>query len=138
MFDISKQDYSKFAEAGHKFELKLPDGSNSGAYLIVIGDLSPAVKAFGRRSFEEYRQREATAKRKGKEYEITLEEAEEKAVEASLVRLVGWEGILEDGKTVEFSKDKAREFLTKHSWVREQVLNEAADVTNFTQKTQSN
>ena len=71
-------------------------------------------------------------KRKGKEDEqISLEEAEEMAVENALVRLVGWEGISEDGKEVKFSKEKAREVLTNHNWVREQIISESQDVLNF-------
>jgi 20S proteasome alpha/beta subunit len=135
MFDLQKHDFTKSSELGYTFELKLPDGSNSGAKLTVIGDLSPVVKNFARKRFAEYQQRQAIAKRKGREDEMTLEEAEETAVEAALVRLVNWEGITDNGKPVEFSKDKAREVLTQHSFIREQVLEEAGFVQNFTPKT---
>ena len=133
-FDIVKDDFSKAAEVGYTFELKLPTGAGSGAFLTILGDNAPVVKQFGRRKFQEWQQRQATAKRKGKEEEFSLDEAEETAVESALVRLVGWKGITEDGKEVKFSKEKAREILTQHSFIREAIVEEAADITNFRPK----
>jgi len=75
------------------------------------------------------------AKRKGREVEdLSLDEAEELAVEAALVRLVGWEGITENGKEVKFSKEKAQEILTQHQFIREAIMQESADITNFQPK----
>ena len=134
-FDIVNQDFSKAAEVGYKFELKLPTGAGSGAFLVIIGDQSPAVKLYSRRKFQEYQQKVAMAKRKGREVEdISLDEAEELAVEAALVRLVGWEGITESGKEVKFSKEKAQEILTQHQFIREAIMQESADITNFQPK----
>jgi hypothetical protein len=132
MFDIVKQDFSKSAENGYTFELKLPDGTPSGAKLTIIGDMSKTVKAYGRRKFSEFQQRAATAKRKGKDIDqIDLDEAEDSAIESALVRLIGWQGITENGKVVEFSKEKAAEILRAHPWIREAIIEEASDVTNF-------
>lgn len=133
-FDVSLQNFSKSAEIGHEFELKLPTGAGSDAYLIVIGAQSSTVKQYSKRKFQEYQQRQQIAKRKGKEEEISLEEAEALAVESALTRLIGWRGITEDGKEVKFSKDKAREILTEHSWIRDQIMEESEDVLNFTPK----
>lgn len=135
MFDIQKQDFSKSAEAGYSFDLKLPTGASSGAKLTIIGDLSPAVKAFQRRKFQEYQQRQAIAKRKGRDDEIDLDEAEDVNIESALVRLIGWKGVTENGVEVPFSKEKAAEVLRQHAWIRDAILVEAADVTNFTPKT---
>ena len=133
-FDIIKDDFSKAAEIGYTFELKLPTGVGSGAFLTILGDNAPAVKQFGRKKFQEWQMRQATAKRKGKEEEFSLDEAEETAVESALVRLIGWKGITEYGKEVKFSKEKAREILTQHSFIREAIVEEAADITNFQPK----
>jgi hypothetical protein len=131
-FDIVKQDFSAAAEVGYTYELKLPDGRPSGAKLTIIGDLSKKVKAYGRQKFSEFQQRAATAKRKGKDLDqIDLDEAEDSAIESALVRLIGWEGITENGKPVEFSKEKAGEILRNHPWIRESIMDEAGDVTNF-------
>lgn len=133
-FDVKKQDFSAAAEIGYEFELKLPTGAGSGAYLTVIGSQSPTVKQYAKRKFQEYQQRQQIAKRKGKEEEISLDEAEELAIEGALVRLVGWRGITEEGKEVKFSKEKAREILTQHSWIREQIMEESDFVGNFVPK----
>lgn len=131
-FDLVKDDFSKAAELGYTFELKLPTGAPSGAKLTVIGEMSKAVRDYSRKKFAEWQQKQAIAKRKGKEVEdLSLEEAEELAVEAALVRLIGWEGITENGKEVAFSKEKAAEVLRAHSWIRDAIMQESADVTNF-------
>lgn len=137
MFDLVKQDFGKASEVGYTFNLKLPTGADSGAKLTIIGDMSPTVKAYQRKKFQEYQTKVSIAKRKGRQHEldeIDLDEAEEIAVEAALVRLVGWEGLGENGKAVEFSKDKAREVLKAHPWIREAVMQEAQDITNFQPK----
>jgi hypothetical protein len=134
-FDIRADNYSKAAESGYKFELKLPTGAGSGAFLTIIGDQSPAVRNYSKRKFQEYQQKIQVAKRRGRDPEdMTLDEAEEASVDAALVRLLDWEGITEDGKPVKFSKEKAAEILKEHSWIREQVISEAGDVLNFTPK----
>lgn len=133
-FDIIKQDFSVSAEQGYEFELKLPTGASSDAFLTVIGSQSPVVRNYTKRKFQEYQQRQQIAKRKGKDDDITLDEAEQMAVDNALVRLVGWRGIEEKGKVVEFSKDKAREVLLKHDWIREQIMEESEDILNFTPK----
>lgn len=133
-FDIVKQDFSASSEIGYEFELKLPTGEGSGAFLTVIGDYSPTVKQYSKRKYQEFTQRQTIARRKGKEEELSLEDAEELAIEAALVRLIGWRGFTEEGKEVKFSKDKAREVLTQHSWIRDQIQEESSDVGNFKPK----
>lgn len=133
-FDIIKQDFSKSAEIGYEFELKLPTGAGSGAYLTVIGEQSSTARQYAKRKFQEYQQRQQIAKRKNRDDDFTLEEAEEIAVETALVRLVGWKGLTEDGKEVKFDKEKAREILKQHSWIRDQIMEESADILNFTPK----
>ena len=139
MFDIAKHNFSEAAAEGYSFELKLPTGAGSGTKLTVLGEMSPTIKAYSRKKFAEYQQRQIMLKRKGKEDEqMSLEEAEEIAVENALVRLVGWQDLYEDGKDVKFSKEKARELLTAHPWVREQVIAESQDVLNFSPKALKN
>ena len=138
-FDLVKHNFSESAAEGFSFELKLPTGAPTGTKLTVLGEMSPTVKLYSRKKFAEYQQRQATLRRKGKEDEqISLEEAEEIAVENALVRLVGWSDLLEDGKEVKFSKEKARELLTNHSWIRDQVISESQDVLNFSPKALKN
>lgn len=134
-FDVKLMDFSKSAELGYEFELKLPTGAGSGAFLTVIGSQSTTVRQYAKRKFQEYQQRQQIAKRKGKEDDFSLDEAEELAIEGALLRLINWRGITEEGKEVKFSKEKAREILTQHSWIREQIMEESDFVGNFVPKT---
>ena len=128
-FDLSKKNLAEIAEAGYEFELRIP-GSNekTGAFVKVRGDQSKIVKAYIRKKFDEVNTRN-NSKRKGND--ITLEEAEEMAVEAAVVRIIDWKGIEEDGKPVPFTKENATRILTEHSWIREQVQEEASEQLNF-------
>lgn len=131
-FDIITQNYSSAAEAGYSFDLLLPDGTDADAKLTILGDLSPTVQNFVKKKYKEMKAQMDTAKRRNKEWDPTLEEIEQDAVEGALVRLIGWDGITESGKKVEFSKEKAREILTQHPWIREQIYDESKNVLNFT------
>ena len=134
-FDLIEQDFSTSAEAGYTFELVLPNGVSSGAHLTILGDLSKTVRDYSKRKYQEFQTRNQVAKRKGKEPDdISLDEAEDMAVEAALVRLIGWNGFIEKKKDVPFTKEKAAEVLRKHGWIRDAIITEAGDVTNFTPK----
>lgn len=137
-FDLQTMDYSKAAEVGFTFELQLPDGTVSDAKLTIIGDLSATVQNYSKRKYKEIKSQIEAAKRRGKEWEPSLDDAEDEAIEGCLVRLIGWEGFTEGGKKVEFSKEKAKEVLKKHSWIREQIYKEASEVLNFTPRPSKN
>ena len=132
--ELSQLNYNQSAEVGYSFNLRLPTGAATDIKLTVIGDLSKPVKAYSRRKFQEYQQRQEIAKRKGKDIELSLDEAEDTAVESAMIRLIGWSGITEANKEVKYSKEKASELLRDNAWIREQIMEEAADVTNFQPK----
>ena len=134
-FDLNKDNFSTAAEQGVELELILPTGAGSGAYLTIIGDNSKTVKAYSRKKFQEYQMKVQIAKRKGKEpEELSLEEAEELAVESAAVRVMGWKGFTEDGKEVKFSKEKLNEVLSVHQWIREFVMQESSNIFHFVPK----
>lgn len=132
-FDLSKNNLSEAAEAGFEFELKFPGtGEGTGAFITVRGDNSKTVKAYARRKFNEFKLREQQAKRRGKELdEMSLEEAEELAIESAIVRVISWRGIEEKGKAVEFTKENAERIFMEHPWIREQVTEESSQILNF-------
>lgn len=131
MFDLTKNDLSVAAEAGYEFELMLPTGEPTGAFITVRGEQSPAVKAYGRKMFNMYQQKQKIAKRKGKEDELDLDEAEDMQIETAFVRMIGWKGLAEAGKAVEFTPENAKRILRQHSWIREEVMNESSNLMNF-------
>lgn len=132
MLDLSKTNFSKAAESGYEFELKLPTGEATGAFITVRGDQSPTVKNYARKKYNEFKIKEQAARRRGKDPEdMTLEEAEDLAVEAAIVRVIGWRGITEGNKELEFTAENATRIFREHNWIREQVAEEASQLLNF-------
>jgi hypothetical protein len=131
--DLSKKNLSEIAEAGHEFELRLPGSKEkTGAFIKVRGEQSKVVKSYTRKTIEGL-QAKNSRKRKGDNdaFDLSMEEAEEMAVEAAVVRIIDWRGIELEGKAVPFSKENAIRILTEHSWIREQVQDEASEQLNF-------
>jgi hypothetical protein len=137
-FDIIKQDFSKSAQQGYEFELLLPEGTASGAYFTILGEMAPDVQNFIKRNVNEQIRKERLPKKNGREEIPTIEDIYEKNVEAALIRLISWRGIQENGKDVPFSKEKAAEIMAKHNWIAPQILEESNKVENFTPKTTKN
>lgn len=130
-FDIVKTNVAELAEAGYEFEVKLPDGSPTEFFVTVRGTHAPKVKNYSKKVFNQLQLKEQQAKRKNKETEFSLEEAEDMAVESAVVRLISWRGLEEDGKEVKFSEETARRIMRDLDWVRVQVLDEADIAANF-------
>lgn len=136
MFDLAKNNFAEAAEQGYEFELRLP-GTNeaTGAFITVRGDQSKTVKAYARKKYNEFKMKEQAARRRGKEVEdMTLEEAEELAIESAIVRIIGWKGIMENGKELPFSKEVAERVLKDHPWIRDAVTEESSQLLNFRPK----
>lgn len=132
MLDLAKNNFAQSAELGYEFELKLPTGENTGAFIKVRGDQSASVKAFARRKYNELKAKETAARRRGKEPdEMTLEDAEEMAIEAAIVRVISWRGITENGEVVPFTAENAARVFKDHPWIREQISEESALLVNF-------
>lgn len=130
-FDIVKTNLAEKAEAGYTFNVKLPDGTPTDFQITVRGSQSPKVKAYSKKVFNQLQVKEQQAKRKGKEVEFNLEDAEDMAVESAVVRLVDWTGLEEDGKVIKFTEENAKRIMRELDWVRAQVLEEADIAANF-------
>lgn len=132
MLDLAKNDPSKQAEAGYTFNVVLPDGSQSDAKITVRGVNSPIVKNYIRRVYQEFKVKEQQAKRRGREVEDpTPEEAEQFAAESAAIRIIGWEGIGEEGKEIKFSKEEAERILKAYPFLRDQVMEASDNIFNF-------
>lgn len=134
--NLSKNNLSEKAEAGFEFEVTMPgSGEPLGAFITVRGKESKIVQAFARRKFNEMQRREAEAKRRGKEVEFNLDQAEDDVIERAVTHIIGWRGIEDgDGKTtaeVPFTKENAERIMREFPWIREQVLEQSADLLNF-------
>lgn len=132
MLDLKVKNLSETSEAGYEFELTYP-GTNerTGAFIKVRGAESKVVRAYARKKYTEYRQKELMAKRKGRDDEMSLEDAEDMAIESCIVRIISWRGIAEDGVEIPFTKENAERILREHSWIRNSVMEEADQLLNF-------
>lgn len=131
--DLAKTNLAEAADAGYEFELKLPgSGLPTGAFVTVRGEMSKTVKNYARQKFREFQLKEQQAKRRGKESDdLTIEEAEELGIANAIVRVISWRGITDSGKEVPFTKENAENVFREHSWIRDQVMEEAGQLLNF-------
>lgn len=130
-FDLVKDNISNTHEAGYTFEVATPAGDKTGIKITVRGEHSATVRNHGRKVYQEMKMKEQQAKRRGKEYELELDEAEEMSAESAAVRTISWEGVVENGKKTEFSKEEAKRIYLAHPWIREAVIEVSNNVFNF-------
>ena len=133
MLDLKVTNLAESAETGFEFELLLPESKDkTGGFITVRGSQSPTVRNYSKRKWNEYNVKVQQAKRKGKEVdEMTLDEAEDLAIENAVNRIISWRGIGEAGVEIPFTKENAETVLRKHSWIREQVMEESDNLMNF-------
>jgi hypothetical protein len=132
-FDLAKKNLGVIAEAGFEFELKLPGSEEpTGAFITVRGDMSKTVRSHARTRVNEFQTKARIAKKKRQDIDdLTLDEIEEMSIEDCVVRVITWKGFLDDGKEVPFTRENAERVLKEHSWIREQIMEVATEVTNF-------
>ena len=131
-FDIKKINLAEQAEAGHEFEVKLPDGSSTDFYITVRGNLSPKMKKYSKDLFNKMQMKEIQAKKRNKgEQPIDLDEAEATLIESAVARIVTWKGLEDGGKVVEPTQENIVRIMTELDWARTQVLEESDNAANF-------
>lgn len=131
--DLAVKNLAATSEAGYEFELLYPGSDEpTGAFVTVRGAQSPKVKAYARKKYSEFRLKEQQARRRGKDVEeMTLDDAEDLAIEGAIVRIISWRGIAESGVDVPFNAENAARILKEHSWIREQVQEQSDTLLNF-------
>jgi len=133
MLDLDTTNVNKQSEEGYELEVLHPvTNEPTGAKITVRGEQSATVRNFSKRKYNEYKQREAQAKRRGREVEdLTLDEAEELAVESAVIRVISWEGIGASGKPLAFTPENATAVLKEHAWIRDQIVEASQNLANF-------
>lgn len=130
-FDIKKNDPELVAEKGYSFNLELPDGTRTDAVITVRGANSKKVKEHSRKTYKETEQNRVLAKRKGKDYELSLDELTEMAIESAVVRVIKIEGIEEGGKAVESTPENIYRLCKDYDFLRTQILEQSDNIFNF-------
>lgn len=131
-FDIKKINTTESSEVGYEFELKMPDGSGTDAYLTVRGDYSPVVRSHLKKKISEYQVKIKVAERKKQEVQDqSMDELEDEIREKAAIRVISWRGFTEEGKDVPFSKEALNSLLIANPWIQEQIMEESSNLSNF-------
>lgn len=127
--DLGVTNLAEQAEAGYTFEVLHPvTEEGTGAFITVRGDQSKIVQAFGRKRFAVLQKKQ---QKQGKNADFSLDELEEMAVEAAVVRIKNWKGFEDKGSDIPFTKENAISILTEHPWIRTAVTEAAENLENF-------
>ena len=130
-FDLDQTNTVEQSEEGYEFELKLPDGKPTGAFLKVRGDYSPTVRNFVKKKISEYQIKAKVAERKGKDVETTPDDVEDENRESAVIRVISWKGFVKGGKEQPFSKEAVEEFLKRNPWAISVIMEESSNLSNF-------
>jgi hypothetical protein len=134
--DLSNINLEKNAEQGADMELVHPvtgdvmiQDNGKPITIKVLGTDSKAYRN-GQREYQRKRiAKMAKSRNKSVDYTVSDEDAAILLAECT----AGWDGIIVDGKKLEFSKDAAEELYLKFNWIREQVDGFIGDRANFFQ-----
>jgi hypothetical protein len=133
MFDPKSLPSVKAAsEIGHTFEPRYPFGDPIGATITVRGPESELVKRLVREQMAQLQQREALARKRGRDPEaLTLEELRNQSIDLAVAYTIDWNGFIEAGAPLQPTEANLRAVYTDHSWLRRQVIDEAQELGNF-------
>ncbi|WP_439259486.1 hypothetical protein [Lonepinella sp. BR2930] len=130
--DFSKLDTVKAAETTHKFAVLHPvTGEETGALIDVYSAESNPVRHYASTVLRKLQKQEFDNNRSRKPKFKDLDELQEDAIEACIVRIAGWQNVQWDSKELEFNEDNARKLLTACPWLREQVIEHSDNLANF-------
>jgi hypothetical protein len=131
-FDLAKNNLTNKADVGYKFEVIFPETlEKTGIFITVRGDYSPTVKDHSIKVYNQINQDEKNAKKRGREVDRSIDELENMSVDSTAVRVITWEGVVENDKPTEFSEANLKRILKDHSWIREQINEHSQNLANF-------
>ena len=130
--NLSVLNVSEVSESGIDIELVHPaTGEGLDAWVRVRGKDSRTVQNHARKVVNDMQKREKIARGKNKDADMSIEELEMLAVERAVIRIISWRGIEEDGQPVPFTVENATRVLKDNPWIREQVIENSDDLTEF-------
>lgn len=131
--ELSALDLSTTSEQGYEFEF-IPEatGIGEGFFITVLGKHADTVKEWTRKAVNNMRNRERMLAKKGKDDYRKVEEDEAFGVQLAATTIIGWKGLNDGGKPVEFSKEMALHICKVNPEVRDQVSAASDLMSNFT------
>jgi hypothetical protein len=130
--ELSALDLSTTSEQGYEFEF-IPEatGIGEGFFITVLGKHADTVKEWTRKAVNNMRDRERMLAKKGKDDYRKVEEDEAFGVQLAATTIIGWIGLNDGGKPVEFSKEMALHICKVNPEVRDQVSAASDLMSNF-------
>lgn len=147
-FDIADLDTGAASDKGFDLELLHPTKKTpTGVFIRVLGKDGEVFRDHLREAGNERMRREAAAERKGQPLEpVTIEQAEEKALEVLVLCSVAWFTAKRDkdgnpidkvptfpykGERLSFTANNVLRVYREQIWVRKQVDTAIGDLENF-------
>ncbi len=128
-FDIASLNLEKDANAEAPIEILHPvTKAKLGIIIYVMGAESTAYRHIIRRQ----QNRRLKLLAKNRRLELTLEEAEEEALDLLVAVTKRWDGLIWEGKVLECTSDNVRMVYHARPWLRQQVDEGVSDPANFT------
>lgn len=109
-----------------------------GITLTVVSSAVGDAHQISKRITGEYANYNMAGHRTGSVDIAALDRIEKLEIELSCSVLISFDGIQEDGKTVECNDTNKRRLMTEHKWLRNQVIQKADDEAFFYKSEQSN
>lgn len=130
--ELSSLDLSSTSENGYEFEF-IPEatGIGEGFFITVLGKHADTVKEWKRKAINNMRDRERMLAKKGKDDYRKFEEDEAFGIQLAAITIIGWKGLSDGGKPVEYSKEMALQLCKMNPEVRDQVSAASDLMSNF-------
>jgi hypothetical protein len=130
--ELSSLDLSSTSENGYEFEF-IPEatGIGEGFLITVLGKHADTVKEWTRKAVNNMRDRERMLAKKGKDDYRKVEEDEAFGVQLAATTIIGWKGLNNGGKPVEYTKEMALALCRMNPEIRDQVSAASDLMSNF-------
>lgn len=112
-------------------DLEINAGGGQSFIIKVIGANSDKVRDYSISQYKKFNKKSEIAKKQGKEYQLSDDEIKGLAVENAMVRVVGWSGVLIDGKPADYDAEKMENWLHLNPTICKRIVDESEDLGNF-------
>lgn len=109
-----------------------------GIALTVVSSAVGDAHQIGKKIAGEYANYNLSGHRTGAVDIAALDRVESLEIDLACAVLVGYEGIQEDGQTVEYNEQNKRRLMREHKWLRNQIIKKADEEAFFYKSEQSN
>lgn len=118
----------KQCDQSYEFEYLDEDGKGTGVFLSVVGVHSEKVRSFSAKEANRARAENLRRSKRKKDDDFTpIEDDIDFIIRDAAARLVGWRGISDA-----FTPEAALQLCTINPMIRQQVVSESNNVSNFT------